>query len=96
MVTRIGGSRRKTRSKLSKDKRQKGKISIASYFKSFKIGDKVGLSAEPAVQKGMYLAKHYGKIGQVKGKKGECYEVTIRDQNKQKTLIVHPVHLKKI
>ena len=47
------------------------------------------------MQKGMYHSRFYGKMGVVKGKKGRCYEVMITDGSKQKTLIVHPVHLKK-
>ena len=62
MVTRIGSFRRKTRSKLSKKAKTKGKISLSSYFQSFKQGDKVALKAEPAVQKGMYFPRQYGKI----------------------------------
>ena len=96
MVTRIGTSRRKTRSKLSKKTRAQGKVSILSYFQSFKEGDKVSLKAEPAIQKGMYWPRFYGKIGTIKGKQGKCYKVQIIDHNKQKTLIVHPVHLRKI
>ncbi|SRR3989339_1136403 len=96
MVTRIGGMRRKTRSKLSKNFRRKGKISISNYFQDLKIGDRVYLGAEPAVQKGFYFPRFYGKSGTVKGKKGRCYEISINDLGKEKTLIVHPVHLKKI
>lgn len=95
MVKRIGSSRRKTRSKLSKDNREKGKIRTSSYFNTFNVGDKVSLNAEPAVQKGLYLPRYYGKIGTIGGKKGRCYEVQVNDHNKEKTLIVHPVHLKK-
>lgn len=94
MATRIGGFRRKTRSKLKKNVRERGKISIKKYFQSFKIGDKVILKAEPAVQKGMYFPRFHSKHGVVKGKIGKCYEVVINDRKKEKTLIVHPVHLK--
>lgn len=96
MVKRIGSSRRKTRKKFSKKIRRKGKISISNYFQSYKVGDKVSLKTEPAVQKGMYHPKFYGCIGTIKSKKGKCYEVSIKDKNKQKTLIVHPVHLKRL
>ena len=96
MVKRIGSVRRKTRKKLSKTIRKKGKISISKYFQSFKTGDKVGLKAESAVSKGMYHPRFYGCIGTIKGKKGRCYEVSIKNKNKQKTLIIHPVHLKKL
>ncbi|MBW2996040.1 50S ribosomal protein L21e [Candidatus Woesearchaeota archaeon] len=94
-MKRIGTTRRKTRHKLSKTSRKKGKISLTAYFQKFEKGDKVVLIAEPAVQKGMYHPNYYGKMGTIKGKKGRCYEVAIKDKSKQKVLIVHPVHLKK-
>ena len=96
MAKRIGGLRRKTRHKLSKSIRQKGKISLTTYFQTLNVGDRVTLRAEPAVQKGMYHPNYYGKAGIVKGKKGSCYEIAIKDRSKEKLLIVHPVHIKKI
>jgi len=95
MVKRIGGLRRKTRYKLRKEKRRRGKISITRYFQAFGAGDKVYLSVESAVQKGMYHPRFMGKSGIIKSKRGKCYEVTINDLGKEKTLIIHPVHLKK-
>ncbi len=95
MVKRIGGLRRKTRHKLTKERRRKGKISLTRYFQSFNSGDRIYLSAEPAVQKGMYYPRFMGKSGVVKGKRGRCYEVTINDLGKKKVLVVHPVHLKR-
>ena len=55
MVTRIGGFRRKTRHKLKKTVRTRGKLSLTRFLQSFVAGEKVVLSAEPAYQKGMYL-----------------------------------------
>lgn len=95
MVMRIGGMRRKTRYKLKKEVRQKGKISLQKYFQSFDIGEQVYLLAEPAVQKGMYHPRFFGKAGTVSGKRGRCYQVAIQDGGKNKTLLVHPVHLKR-
>ena len=95
MVKRMGGMRRKTRYKLRKEKRGKGKISITNYFQPFNMGDKVYLSVESAVQKGMYHPRFMGRSGIIKGKRGKCYEVLINDIGKEKKLIVHPVHLKK-
>ena len=95
MVKRLGGIRRKTRYKLKKERRGRGKISITRYFQSFNAGDKIYLTVESAVQKGMYHPHFMGKSGIVKGKRGRCYEVTIDDLGKEKTLIVHPVHLKR-
>ena len=96
MAKRIGAFRRKTRHKLGKKTARKGKIPLTSYFQKFKIGDRVALKAEPAVQKGIYSMRYYGKTGTIKGKQGRCYEVAIKDRSKQKVLIVHPTHLKKV
>lgn len=94
MVTRIGGFRRKTRYKLQKNFRKKGKLSLSSYFQNFNVGDKVCLVAESSIQKGMYHPRFHGTVGVVKGKMGRCYEVSIKDFNKPKTVVVHPIHLK--
>jgi large subunit ribosomal protein L21e len=94
MVTRIGGMRRKTRNKLSKHARKKGKISIRNSLQQFSQGDKVLLAAEPAVQDGMYFPRFHGKIGTVLGEQGHCYKVQIMDGNSKKVVIAHPVHLR--
>jgi large subunit ribosomal protein L21e len=96
MVQRQGGMRRKTRHKLQKNVRQKGKISFQRFFQKLAIGDKVKLNAEPAHHKGMYYPRFHGKVGDVIGMQGECYTVQIKDGSKLKEVIVHPVHLKKI
>ena len=95
MTTRVGGSRHKSRSKFSKDRREKGKISLRRFLQGFTQGDKVILKANTAYQKGMYIARFHGKPGIVQAKRGECYEVAIKDNNKAKSVIIHPVHLKK-
>lgn len=92
MVDRVGGFRRNTRHKLSKNVRQRGKISLRKFLQSFEIGDVVQLVAEPAYQKGMFFPRFYGKVGTVSKQVGSCYEVKIND-GKEKTVVVHPVHL---
>lgn len=96
MTKRLGGFRRKTRSKLRKDVRNKGKISIANYLQEFKIKEQVVLKAEPGIQKGMYFPRFYAKPGIITGKQGHSYKVLIKDGKKDKVLIVHPIHLRKI
>ena len=96
MVKRIGGFRRKTRHKLKKTVRTKGKLRLTRYFQDLKEGDKVLLQADSAVQKGMYHPRYHGKAGVVQEKRGACYRVIIKDFNKQKLLTVHPVHLRKL
>ena len=96
MVKRTGTGRRKTRSIYTKSIRNKGKINISSYFTQFKQGDKALLKAEPGVHNGTYFRRFHGKIAEVVKKNGSCYEVKILDKGKEKTLNVHPVHLRKV
>lgn len=96
MTTRIGGFRRKTRHKLAKNIRTKGKLSLRKFFQEFEAGERCVLKAEPAYQGGMYFPRFHGKSGIVSKLRGECYEVTIKDGKLAKTIIVHPVHLLKI
>ena len=96
MVTRIGGFRRKTRDKLKKPIRRKGKINLTNYFQELNDNDLVVLKAEPSIQGGMYFPRFHGKSGRIDGKQGNCYYVKMNDLGKEKRLLVHPVHLKKI
>lgn len=100
MASNIGGMRRKTRYKLKKSVRSKGKFSLKQYFQKLNEGDKVVLKAESSYQKGMFHPRFYGKVGNVVKKLGlkidSCYEVKIMDGNKEKTVISHPIHLKKL
>ena len=95
MTQRIGGIRRKTRNKFAKNVRKKGKFSLADYLQTFTKGDNVFLVAEPSIHKGFYHGKFHGKAGIIQQKRGNCYEIAINDINKKKTVIVHPVHLKR-
>jgi len=96
MVTRIGTTQRKTRHKLTQYYRNKGKIPLSKYFQEFAEGDKVGLKINANVQKGRFFPRFHGLTGSITGKKrGVCYEVNIRDGGKQKTVYIHPIHLKK-
>jgi len=86
----------KSRNKLRKSIREPSRVRIRSFLQNFKEGDKVALKADSAYQKGMYHLRFHGKTGLVVGKSGDCYRIKIKDFEKEKTLIVHPVHLKKI
>lgn len=94
MVKRIG-RKRKVRTRLMVSKRLKGKIIVHRYIQTFEEGDKVLLKATPQVMKGLYFMRYHGRIGEIKGKRGKCYEVAIRNGGKQKTLVIRPIHLRK-
>ena len=96
MVQRIGGFRRKTRSKLKKPEGERGKVAISRFFNTFEEGESAVLKPEPSVHKGMPYPRFQGKSGVVAGKQGECYKVLIKDGSMEKMIIAHPVHLLKI
>jgi large subunit ribosomal protein L21e len=96
MVKRTGTGRRKTRGFFTKNIRKKGKVNISSYFTQFKQGEKALLKVEPAIHNGTYFRRFHGKIAEVVKKSGTCYEVRVLDKGKEKTLTVHPVHLRKV
>jgi len=81
---------------MAKNVRAKGKISLTSYFQQFKLGEQVCLVADSAVHKGLFHGRFYGKPGIVKAKRGRCYEVEIKDIKMLKTLVVHPVHMRRM
>ncbi|HLC52722.1 MAG TPA: 50S ribosomal protein L21e [Candidatus Nanoarchaeia archaeon] len=96
MVTRIGTKQRKTRHKYKVYYRKRGKISISKFLQEFIKGDKVNLKINSAVQKGTFFPRFHGFTGTITGnKKGFCYQVLIKDGNKEKILYVHPIHLNK-
>ncbi|MFH1849521.1 MAG: 50S ribosomal protein L21e [archaeon] len=93
MVKRIGGFRRNTRHKLSKEIRQKGKISLTKYFRTFSPGDRISLKVDSTVQKGACFPRFHGKTGIVKARRGRCYEVLLKEGKVEKCVIVHPIHI---
>jgi large subunit ribosomal protein L21e len=90
------GFKNKTRHKLRKNIKEKGKISITRYMNEFKKGDKVSIKIDSSVNKGMPHPNYHGKTGVVVEKAGECYKTKIRDKHKEKILIVHPIHLNRL
>lgn len=96
MTKKIGSSRKKTRSEFTKGIRERGKISLTSYFAKFKTGDKVVLLPEPACQKGIFFPRFIGKVGTITERIKNCYNVQIKDKGKGKVVLVHPIHLKKV
>ena len=92
----MGGSRRKTRDKLRRSPKEKGKISIRQYLQKLEEDDRVLLKINSSVHKGLFYPRFHGKTGTVMGKDGECYTVHIVDGKKHKMLYVHPAHLRKV
>jgi large subunit ribosomal protein L21e len=73
--------------------RDKGKISLSSYFKKIDDGARVCVVDERGVRVN-FPQRLRGMTGKVKGSRGKFKEVEIKDGNKLKTFIIHPVHLR--
>ncbi len=74
--------------------REKGKIKFSKYFQKLEKGDKVGVVRELS-QKTGFPKSIQGRVGEVEGKRGECYIVNMKI-GKSKRFIIHPVHLRKL
>jgi len=82
-----------SRQKMKKDG---SKTTITSILKEFEVGEKVIIKIDPSFHEGMPHPRYQGVMGIVKGKRGESYEVEIKDGKKKKLLVVNTVHLKKV
>lgn len=78
-----------------KNIRERGKIRLSKYFQKFKHGERVAVKKELALQP-KFPKKLQGRSGVVSSKRGNSYIVKINDLNKEKTYIIHPVHLRKL
>jgi len=77
----------------SKKIRDKGKLKLSSYFKIIEDGQRVAVVDERGVRMG-FPKRLRGMSGVVKGSRGRFKEVEIKDGNKTKMFVIHPVHLK--
>jgi large subunit ribosomal protein L21e len=78
-----------------KSQREHGKIKLSRYFQEFKTGDRVTVIRELALQP-RFPKKLQGRSGVISGKRGSAYIIKMNDLNKEKTYIIHPIHLMKL
>jgi large subunit ribosomal protein L21e len=78
-----------------KNIREKGKVKLSTYFQEFEKGQTVAVVREHSTQP-KFPKKLQGRTGKVMGKQGNSYVIKLKDLNKEKTYIIHPIHLKKI
>jgi len=95
-MSKSKGMRKRTRNKLKKSVRERGKVPVTRFLKEFKEGDKVLITPEPSVQKAIPHPRFFNKHGEVVGKRGNAYLVKIRDKKAEKIIITRPVHLRKV
>lgn len=78
-----------------KIRKEHGKIKLSRYFQEFKKGDRVTVITEHGVQP-KFPKRLHGRSGVIYDMRGRSYIVKMNDLNKEKTYIIHPVHLKKL
>lgn len=75
--------------------RQKGKISFSNYFKKLDDGETVAIVRDFGL-KASFPKRMQGKSGKIIGSRGNFKLVEVKDGDKKKTFIIHPIHLKKL
>ena len=75
--------------------RTRGKLQLSRYFQELNEGDFVAISREQSVPVN-FEKRFQGLTGIVEGKRGKVYIVKIKDGNKEKRILIEPIHLKKI
>lgn len=73
--------------------RAKGKIKLSSYFRNIDDGARVAVVDERGA-KMSFPQRLRGMTGKVKTSRGRYKEVEIKEGNKMKTFVIHPVHLR--
>jgi large subunit ribosomal protein L21e len=89
------GPRRGTRDKLRLANREKS-LTIKRFLQEMENSTRATISINPAFPVGMPHARFNGRSGIIEKKQGKCYVLKMKDGNKEKELIVHPVHLKRL
>lgn len=90
------GKRSKTRKKLRKNIRERGKLSTSKIIQDFPIDSKARIKINPSVPQGQPHAKFHGETGVITGKQGKAYVLKIKNGNKYKKVIAKPEHLEKV
>jgi large subunit ribosomal protein L21e len=93
MVQKSHGQRHKSRKKMQ----VRRVVTPSMHLQSFELGERVGIKIQPNIKnKGYPYIKFHGLTGKVVDKRGDAYVIQVRDKSALKTLILKPVHLKKL
>jgi large subunit ribosomal protein L21e len=82
-----------TRDKLSNSPRDRGTSPPQRAIAEFDEGQKVHLKTDPSTAEGRFHPRFDGLTGEVIGKQGAAFKVSINDNGKEKTVIAKAAHL---
>jgi large subunit ribosomal protein L21e len=92
-MRRSKGYRSGTRRLLTKEPRERGKLSLSKLLYEYQPGSQVVVKIEPSVQKGMPHKRFHGRVGTILNKRGRSYVVSVSQGDAVKEIIVRPEHL---
>jgi large subunit ribosomal protein L21e len=87
------GYRRKTRSLLKRNPRERGKTGLSKILNEYEPDEKVVVKIDPSVHKGMPHRRYHGRIGVVADKRGRSYVVNVSQGKAIKEIIARPEHI---
>jgi len=80
---------------MSRKSRERGLSPITRAFQQYKEGEKANIVIDPSFHRGQPHVRFHGKTGEIIGKRGDAYLLSVREKGKMKTTIVRPEHLRK-
>jgi large subunit ribosomal protein L21e len=78
---------------MTKEPRERGKLSLSKLLHEYQPGTQVVVKIEPSVQKGMPHRRYHGRVGTVLNKRGRSYVVSVSQGDALREIIVRPEHL---
>lgn len=90
------GYRTKTRTILRRHPRDRGKIALGRLLISYAPGQKVKISINPAIHKGMPHRRYHGRIGVVAEKRGRSYVIEVATGKTPRSIIARPEHIEPV
>jgi large subunit ribosomal protein L21e len=93
LVRRSKGYRSRTRTLFRKQPRERGKVGLSRLLRAYNPGDKVKISIDSGVHKGMPHRRYHGRVGIIKGRRGRSYVIEVTERNQTRTLIARPEHI---
>jgi large subunit ribosomal protein L21e len=89
------GTRRKSRSALTKKIRERGRLPLSRLLTKYEEGEKVVINIDPAIHKAMPHKRYQGKVATVVGQRGRAYILEVPQRKTVKTIITTPEHMRK-
>src|SRR5512136_299932 len=87
------GFRSASRRVLTKEPRERGKLSLSKLLYEYQPGSQVVVKIEPSVHKGMPHRRYHGRVGTIVNKRGRSYVVSVSQGDATRVIIVRPEHL---